>query len=92
MKKIALGDVKEEEIEKYITMYLASCKEIEDSPNDLISLVMAQEYLHNDPLEVKEKEVLKLTKEMVVEFASKVKLDTIYLLEGEMSHEEANAQ
>ena len=43
-------------------------------------------------MEVKEKEVLKLTKEMVVEFASKVKLDTIYLLEGEMSHEEANAQ
>ena len=92
MKKIALGDIKEEEIEKYITMYLASCKEIEDSPNDLISLVMAQEYLHNDPLEVKEKEVLKLTKEMVVEFASKVRLDTIYLLEGEKSHEETTTQ
>lgn len=82
MKKIASGDVTDEEIEKYITVYLASCKEIEDSPYDLISLYSAHEYLKNDTLEEKEREVLKLNKEMLINFAQKVKLDTIYFLEG----------
>ena len=38
LKKMAAGDVSENDIQKYITVYLASCKQIEDDPYDLISL------------------------------------------------------
>lgn len=82
VKRLCTGDVSDKEIEQYITVALSNYKQIEDTPYDLIRLLHSEVYLNSDSLETREKEVLKLTKEMLTKFAQKVRLDTIYLLEG----------
>ena len=40
------------------------------------------EYLKLDSFSKREKEILKVTKDMIISVSSKINLDTIYLLEG----------
>lgn len=82
LKNLALGKFDEKYIENGKAMYLNAYKDICDTPADLLNIYISNEYLGSDLLDVKEKEILKVDKKSVVEFANKVYLDTIYLLEG----------
>ena len=84
MKK---GKFSDEDIIKAKITYINSLKELEDSPDSLISLYAGMEYLNSDTLENRFTKINKVTKEDVIKLASKIHLDTIYLLEGENDEE-----
>lgn len=77
------GKFTEEDIEKAKTVYTSSFLSILDSPSNLIGLYEACEYFDWDLVEERIINTKKVTKEMVIAVSKKIKLDTIYLLEGE---------
>jgi len=84
MKK---GKFSDEDIIKAKITYINSLKELEDSQDSLISLYAGIEYLGSDTLEDRMKKINKVSREDVIKLASKIHLDTIYLLEGEDNEE-----
>ena len=85
MKK---GKFTDDDIIKAKITYINSLKELEDNEDSLLSLYAGIEYLKSDNLEDRFNKINKVTKENVIKLASKVHLDTIYLLEGEINAEE----
>ena len=65
--------------------YINSLKELEDSPNSLLGLYAGIEYLKSDTLEDRFIKINKVTIQDVVRLASKIHLDTIFLLEGDIN-------
>ena len=61
--------------------------EITESPDGLISLYSGIEYLNSDTLEVRNQKIDMVTKEDIVSLAHKLKLDTIFFLEGGKENE-----
>ena len=82
------GKFEDEDIIKAKITYINSLKELEDSQDSLISLYAGIEYLGSDNLDNRLKKINKVTKENVIKLASKIHLDTVYLLEGEDNEEE----
>ena len=83
MKNIALGKITDEEIEKAKRSYIASIDEIFDSQGMIIASYYAMEILDSDEPAKRKEEVLKVTKEDIVNISKKVFMDTIFLLGGE---------
>ncbi len=84
MKK---GKFSNEDIIKAKITYVNSLKELEDNPQSLLSLYAGIEYLNSDDLDTRFMKINKVTAKDVVKLASKIHLDTIYLLEGETNEE-----
>lgn len=87
--KKAVADMKKgkftnDDIIKAKVTYINSLKELEDSPQSILSLYAGIEYLKSDTLEDRFNKINKVTVNDVVKLASKIHLDTIYLLEGEI--------
>lgn len=82
------GKFNDDDIIKAKITYINSLKELEDSQDSLISLYAGIEYLGSDNLSDRLKKINKVTKENVIKLASKIHLDTVYLLEGEDNEEE----
>ncbi|MDO4963496.1 MAG: pitrilysin family protein [bacterium] len=80
MKK---GNFKNDDIIKAKITYVNSIKELEDNPQSLLSLYAGIEYLNSDDIDDRIKKINKVTRDDVVKLASKIHLDTIYLLEGD---------
>ena len=85
MKKCKFSD---DDIIKAKITYINSLKELEDSEDSLLSLYAGIEYLKSDTLEDRFTKINKVTHNDVVKLASKIHLDTIYLLEGETDEKE----
>jgi len=84
MKK---GKFNDDDIIKAKITYINSLKELEDSPQSLLSLYAGIEYLNSDDINQRFVKINKVTKANVIKLASKIHLDTIYLLEGETDEE-----
>lgn len=84
MKK---GKFNDDDIIKAKITYINSLKELEDNPENLISLYAGMEYLNSDNLDQRFVKINKVTKANVIKLASKIHLDTVYLLEGESDEE-----
>lgn len=82
IKDMASGHFDEEKVAEAIITYLNSFKEIKDSPNGVLNTYVSHEYLGIDLIDEREKQIKKVTKDMVVKFARKVHVDTVYVLEG----------
>ena len=80
MKK---GKFNDDDIIKAKITYINSLKELEDNPQNLLSLYAGIEYLNSDNIEQRFIKINKVTKNDVIKLASKIHLDTIYLLEGD---------
>ena len=83
-----LGNFSDDLLNNGIKTYLSACKSIDDSPNGIINVYASKEYLNMDSLDERQKEIIKVTREDVMELAKKVYLDTIYLLKAEESLDE----
>ena len=59
---------------------LSNLNELEDNPQSLLNLYVGMEYLNSDDIDARFKKINQVTKEDVVKLASKIHLDTIYLL------------
>ena len=83
LKNMEKGDFSEEEINSAKAIYNSSILSMQDSPYNLIGVYKAKEYLNLDPIEVRIEEIKKVSKEDIVKLSKKIKMDTIFLLEGE---------
>lgn len=79
---IKKGEFEDTEIDKAKVIFKNSCIEITDSPNSIINTYLSHEYLNSDLIEEKYKNIELVTKDMVVELAKKMHVNTIYMLEG----------
>ena len=82
IKDMSLGNFSESQIEDFKMITKTIRKEIFDNAINIIDFYQLKEYNGLDDYEVLERKLEKLTKESVMQFSKKVKLDTIYLLEG----------
>ena len=82
IKDVSNGIFDDEEINKAKINMHAALFEVEDSQSGLINLYEAHEYLNYDLLEERKNNIDKVTREDVINLSKKIKLDTIYLLEG----------
>ena len=85
MKK---GLFNEDKINSGIKQYINNLQEIEDNPDNIISMYTNQEYLNSDPIDVRIKNIQKVTKEDIIRISEHIHLNVIYLLEGRDVFEE----
>lgn len=82
MKDMVNGNFTEEQIDVVKENYISLLKEIEDNENAIIETYLAKDLLNLGDIEERKREVMKVTKEDIIKVAKKVKMDTIFLLEG----------
>lgn len=67
--------------------FCTALDEVLDSPNRILDNYYMMELIGTDTLEEKRRKIMSVTKEDIIKVAKKVKMDTVFLLEGD-SHEE----
>ena len=87
MKDMVKGNFKDEHINIVKENYISLLKEIEDNENAIIETYLAKDLLNLGDIEERKREVMKVTKEDIVNVAKKIKIDTIFLLEGVENNE-----
>lgn len=83
MENMRQGNFSSELFEGVKEIYYNSLIKIEDSQSDLVSNFTSEIFVDNDDVETRRKQMAKVTKEDVMNFASKVHIDTVFLLKGE---------
>ena len=87
VKDMKKGKFTNEDIIKAKVTYANSLKELEDSPDSILSLYSGIEYLKSDDIGERLNKMNRVTSSDVVKLASKIHLDTIYMLEGDLDEE-----
>ena len=87
MKEMEKGNFKEEDVEIAKTNYITLMKEIEDNEMAIIETYLAKDLLNLGDIEERKEEIQKVTKQDIMKIAKKIKLDTIFLLEGGLEDE-----
>ena len=82
VKSMEKGEFESDDIMKAKVTYMNSIKELEDNPQNLLSMYTGMEYLGSDDISNRIKKISKVTKKDVMRLASKLHLDVIYLLKG----------
>ena len=83
LKNMEKGNFTDDEINSAKAIYTSSVLSMQDSPYNLIGVYKAKEYLNLDPIEIRLEEIKKVDKQMIMKMSKKIKMDTIFLLEGE---------
>ena len=73
------------DIQNGIKTYISGLKELKDSPNGILSYYMSMDYVQADNFNNKIRNIKKVTREDILNLAKKIKLDTIYLLKGDIN-------
>ena len=87
IKEMEKGNIDIKDIENGKLAYINSLKELNDSPNGLLSLYMSRYYVKADSIANKIKNIKKVTYDDIINLSKKIKLDTIYLLKGTSNEE-----
>ena len=87
IKDMEKGNIDIKDIENGKLAYINSLKELNDSPNGLLSLYMSKYYVKADSIANKIKNIKKVTYDDIINLSKKIKLDTIYLLKGTSNEE-----
>ncbi len=82
MNDIRKGKFSDEDINKAKEMYLTAIDEIKESESEIISSYYMIELLGTDDLETKVEKMKNVTKDEIIKVAKKIKIDTVYMLEG----------
>ena len=83
MKNMEEGNFPLELFEGVKEIYYNSLIKIEDSQSEITSNYTSELFVGNDRIDVRKKQMEKVTKEDVMNLAKKVHIDTVYLLKGE---------
>ncbi len=83
MKNMEKGNFPLELFEGVKEIYYNSLIKIEDSQSEITSNYTSELFVGNDRIDVRKKQMEKVTKEDVMNLAKKVHIDTVYLLKGE---------
>ena len=87
MQDMHKGKFTEDNINIVKENYISLLKEIEDNENAIIETYLAKEILNLGDIEERKKQIMKVTKEDIINVSKKIKIDTIFLLEGELEDE-----
>lgn len=82
LKEMESGKISDDRIEKAKEYYTSAIDDIIESPFQIIESYYMIELLGVDDIETKRKKMLKVTKDEIINVAKKIKLNTIYILEG----------
>lgn len=82
MKDIEKGNLTDHEIESAKKTYITLLDEIYDNQEAIIETYVAKDLLNLGDIEERKKEIWSVEKEEIVALSKKIKMDTIYLLEG----------
>ena len=80
MKKWKIND---EEIRVAKEYFCTALDELEDSPNQILDNYYMMELIGTDTIEEKRRNIMNVSKEDIVKVAKKVKIDTVFFLEGD---------
>lgn len=83
MNNMEKGNFSLELFEGVKEIYYNSLIKIEDSQSEIVGNYTSELFTHNDKIDVRKKQMEKVTKEDVMNLAKKVHIDTVYLLKGE---------
>ena len=83
MNNMEKGNFSSELFEGVKEIYYNSLIKIEDSQSEIVGNYTSELFTHNDKIDVRKKQMEKVTKEDVMNLAKKVHIDTVYLLKGE---------
>lgn len=89
MKDMENGEFTEEHLNMCKEKYISLLKEVEDNENAIIETVLAKEILNLGDIEERKREIMKVTIDDIINISKKIKIDTIFLLEGD-GHNENN--
>lgn len=89
MEAMKKGNITEEEIQKAITFFHASLEQMEDSQYEILENYVSMQILGIDDVDTRKKKIQEVTRDAIKKVANKIKIDTIYLLEGDKKNEEA---
>ena len=82
LKNLEAGKIDDDRIVKAKEYYTSAIDDIIESPFQIIESYYMIELLGVDDIETKRKKMLKVTKEEIIAVAKKVKMNTVYILEG----------
>ena len=82
LKDLENGKIDDDSVDKAKEYYTSAIDDIIESPFHIIESYYMMELLGVDDIETKRKKMLKVTKEEIIKVAKKVKINTIYVLEG----------
>ena len=83
MNDMKKGNITLEDIKKAQENYISMLNEMEDSQYAIIEGYIAKDILNLGDIEERKEMIKKVTKEDIVKISKKIKIDTIYLLEGD---------
>ncbi len=83
LKDLGNGKIEDDLIDKAKEYYTSAIDDIIESPFQIIESYYMIELLGVDDIETKRKKMLKVTKDEIIALAKKVKINTIYILEGD---------
>ena len=83
LESMKRGEFQEEDILKAKMIFKNSYIDMFDSPNNIINTYLSHEYLKSDLPDEKLKKIELVTKDMVIDIANKIHVNTIYLLKGD---------
>ena len=83
LKDLGNGKIEDDMIDKAKEYYTSAIDDIIESPFQIIESYYMIELLGVDDIETKRKKMLKVTKDEIIALAKKVKINTIYILEGD---------
>ncbi len=82
IRNIKKGNFSDELIENAKTTYLNDLEKLTDSPITVLKYYAEMEYLNTNEINIRKESIKKVSKQMIIDFAKKIQLDTIFLLEG----------
>lgn len=82
LKDLEGGKIDDDRIAKAKEYYTSAIDDIIESPFQIIESYYMIELLGVDDIETKRKKMLKVTKDEIIAVAKKIKMDTVYILEG----------
>ena len=82
LKDLEAGKIDDDRVKKAKEYYTSAIDDIIESPFQIIESYYMIELLGVDDIETKRKKMLKVTKDEIIALAKKVKINTIYILEG----------
>lgn len=82
LKDLENGKIDDEQINKAKEYYTSAIDDIIESPFQIIESYYMIELLGVDDIETKRKKMLKVTRDEIIALAKKIKINTIYILEG----------
>lgn len=85
LNKMGKGIFSDDDLNNAIQTIISAIEVSEDSNTGIINNYYAQSLVNADNLDIKIKKYSNITKEDVVNIAKKIKMDTIYILEGDIN-------